>query len=140
MNNPKYIDEFVKEMKRRNFAETTIKNYRNNLESFFKYFERKEHPLHINETEIKEYLGQFSEPNTQRSHHGAIKKFYDICIGQPEKFKYIPYARKNKKLPIVLSQEEVQKMFSVCENLKHKVILAIRNIFTTFVPLLHHEI
>ena len=30
-----------------------------------------------------------------------------------------------KKLPIVLSVEEVQKMFDVCENLKHKVILSL---------------
>jgi site-specific recombinase XerD len=85
----------------------------------------KDHPKNINETDIKEYLGKFQEPNTQRSYHGAIKLFYDICLGQKQKFKHIPYARKSKKLPIVLSPDEVQRMFSVCENLKHKVILAL---------------
>lgn len=46
-------------------------------------------------------------------------------MGQKEKFKHIPYARKNERLPIILSVEEIQKMFSVCDNLKHKVILAL---------------
>lgn len=46
-------------------------------------------------------------------------------MGQKDKFKYIPYARKDNKLPIVLSVEEIQKMFSVCQNTKHKVILAL---------------
>ena len=125
MNFPKYELEFVNEMNRRNYSKETIKNYVSCLKMFFEYFKLKEHPLHINETEIKEYLGKFKVTNTQRSQHGSIKKFYEICIGQKEKFKYIPYARKEQKLPIVLSQEEIQKMFSVCDNKKHKVILAL---------------
>lgn len=125
MNFPKYEVEFVNEMRRRNYSGETIKNYTSCLNVFFNFFKEKEHPIHINEADIKRYLGQFSVTNTQRSHHGAIKKFYDVCIGQKEKFKYIPYARKEQKLPIVLSQGEVQKMFNVCENLKHKVILAL---------------
>lgn len=51
--------------------------------------------------------------------------FYSICLGQKNKFKYIPYAKKSHKLPVVLSVDEVQRMFNVCENKKHKVILAL---------------
>lgn len=125
MNIPKHLDVFTKEMQRRNYSQMTIKNYRSNLGVFFSFFKDREHPLHLNENDIKEYLGKFHEPNTQRSHHGAIKKYFEICLHQPNKFKYIPYCRPNKKLPIVLSQDEIQKMFDVCENLKHKTILAL---------------
>lgn len=125
MNFPKYEQSFIKEMERRNYSTETIKNYVSCLRMFFIFFNDKEHPIHINETDIKNYLGRFSVTNTQRSQHGAIKKFYEICMGQKEKFKYIPYARKEQKLPIVLSESEIQKMFSVCENLKHKVVLAL---------------
>lgn len=124
MNIPKYRDEFVKEMNRRNFCKQTTENYASCLCKFLSVIP-KEHPIHINESDIKEFLGKFSHPNTQRAYHSAIKKFYEICLGQKEKFKYIPYARKEKKLPIVLSQDEIQRMFDVCENLKHKVILAL---------------
>lgn len=125
MKIPKHSDTFVKEMERQGYAKTTVANYASNLQKFFHYFKDKEHPLHLNENHIKEYLGQFDEPNTQRSHHAAIKLYYEICHGQKDKFKYIPYCKQSKKLPIVLSVEEIQRMFDVCENVKHKVILAI---------------
>jgi len=124
MNISEHITHFEQEMKRRNYSQQTIDVYSSNLKSFFAQ-SVKDHPKNINEQDIREFLGKFSEPNTQRSYHSAIKKFYEVSLGQKEKFKYIPYARKNKKLPIVLSQEEVQRMFNVCENLKHKVILAL---------------
>jgi site-specific recombinase XerD len=41
------------------------------------------------------------------------------------KLKYIEYPRSEKKLPIVLSSGEIQAMFDVCQNLKHRVILAL---------------
>lgn len=125
MNFPKYERSFINEMNRRNYSKVTTKNYVSCLKMFFEFFNYKEHPTHVNENDIKTYLGEFSVTNTQRSQHGAIKKFYEICIGQKEKFRYIPYSRKEQKLPIVLSQEEIQKMFSVCANTKHRVILAL---------------
>lgn len=124
MNISEHIRFFEQEMKRRNFGTHTIEIYSSCLKKFFGQ-STKDHPKNINESDIRTFLSGFTEPNTQRSYHSAIKKFYDVCLNQKEKFKYIPYARKNNKLPIVLSQDEIQKMFSVCENLKHKVILAL---------------
>jgi site-specific recombinase XerD len=43
----------------------------------------------------------------------------------PEKISKIPYPKSDKKLPIVLSVDEIQNMFSVCENRKHRAILAL---------------
>lgn len=119
-----HIDEFEKEMKRRNYSENSIKNYVSCLKVFFSQ-SKSDHPKNIHESEIKEFLGKKEIVNTQRNYHSAIKKYFDIIIGQKDKFRYIPYARKEQKLPIVLSVDEIQKMFSVCENKKHKVILAL---------------
>lgn len=124
MDISKHTSDFIKEMKRRNYSNQTIDNYASCIRKFFGE-STKEHPLHINESDIKHFLGKFDEPNTQRAYHSAIKKFYLICMNQKEKFRYIPYAKKSSKLPIVLSQDEIQKMFDVCENLKHKVILGL---------------
>ena len=109
MNISEHIGNFKQEMKRRNFAQNTIDNYVSCLNVFFGK-SKKDHPKNINERDIKDFLVQFAEVNTQRNYHSAIKKFYDVCLGQSDKFKYIPYARKNEKLPIVLSVEEIQKM------------------------------
>jgi integrase/recombinase XerD len=124
MNISEHTSKFIQEMNRRNYAKNTIDNYVSCLNVFFGK-SKKDHPKNINENDIKDFLSQFTTVNTQRNYQGAIKKFYEICLNQKNKFKNIPYARKDKKLPIVLSQDEVQKMFDVCENKKHKVILSL---------------
>ncbi len=124
MNISEHTDNFIQEMSRRNYSKNTIDNYSNCVKHFFAQ-SKKDHPKNINEQDIKVFLGEFTEVNTQRNYHSAIKKFYDVCLGQKNKFKYIPYARKENKLPIVLSQQEIQRMFDVCENAKHRVILAL---------------
>lgn len=124
MDISEHTNNFIQEMKRRNFSENTIENYASCVKYFFGQ-SKKDHPKNINEQDIKDFLAQPKMINTQRNYHSAIKKFYEICLGQKDKFKYIPYARKDNKLPIVLSVEEIQRMFSVCGNKKHKVILAL---------------
>lgn len=124
MNISEHTLTFKQEMRRRKFGEQTVKNYSSYIRKFFDQ-STKDHPKNINEQDIKTFLASFIEPNTQRAYHSAIKKFYEICLHQKEKFKYIPYCRKSKKLPVVLSVEEVQRLFNACTNIKHKTILAL---------------
>lgn len=119
-----HTNNFIQEMKRRNYSQNTIDNYASCIKVFFEQ-STKDHPKNINEADIKQFLAKPTMVNTQRNYHSAIKKFYEICLGQKEKFKHVPYARKEQKLPIVLSVDEIQKMFDVCDNLKHKVILSL---------------
>lgn len=111
-------------MRRRNFSENTIKTYLSCVAFFFSK-SKTDHPKNIHEQEIRNFLCKFSEPNTQRNYHSAIKKFFDICLGQKNKFRYIPYCRKNKKLPIVLSVDEMKRLIFNCTNLKHKTIICL---------------
>src|SRR3990172_7040603 len=59
------------------------------------------------------------------SAHSAIKCFYKYILKQTNKFKFIKYAKRNRRLPIVLSVEEMQRIIYVCSNLKHKTILCL---------------
>lgn len=124
MNISAHIEFFKQEMKRRNYCDNTIKNYASCATHFFSK-SKSDHPKNIHENEIRQYLNQFTEPNTQRSIHGAIKLYFEICLNQKDKFKYLPYAKKSRKLPIVLSQDEVQRIFNVCDNRKHRAIMAL---------------
>lgn len=124
MNVSAHMTLFEQEMMRRQMSVYTIKTYLTNATIFFNQ-SQSDHPKNVYEHEVRDFLTKFDEPNTQRSYHSAIKKFFEICLHQPNKFRYIPYAKQSKKLPIVLAVDEIQKMFNVCENLKHKVILAL---------------
>jgi len=122
----KYMNEFRKELERKFFRPKSIDNYVSCIGVFLNYFnEKKTHPIKINESDIKDYLWQFDEQNTQRAHHSAIKCFYKYVLRQPNKFKYIEYAKRNRRLPIVLSVEEMQSIIFSCSNLKHKTILCL---------------
>lgn len=126
MNIGKYLDLYSEDMTLKNYSEKTIKNYKNQLSLFLRNFcNSATKPSEINESQIKEWLLQSKTVNTLRIRHSAIKFFYNTTIGQPLKMKRIPYPRPDKKLPIVLSQDEIQRMFDVCQNLKHKTILAL---------------
>jgi site-specific recombinase XerD len=124
MNISEHKQKFIQEMKRRGYSQKSIINYESCIQVFLSKID-KDHPKNINETEIKNFLSNCIRANTQRNYQSAIKLFYDICFNQKNKFKNIPYTKAEKKLPIVLSKDEVQKMFDVCENTKHKVILAL---------------
>lgn len=93
--------------------------------SFLNYFKNEIEPKAIDNEKIKIWLLEALTINSRKHRLCALNSFYKITVGMPSKIQKIPYPKSEKKLPIVLSQEEVQKMFSACENLKHKVILAI---------------
>ena len=124
MNVSEHVTFFIQEMTRRHFSKMTVKNYASCIEIFFRQ-STKDHPKNINENDIRAFLSKFTTANTQRAYHSAIKKFHEVCLGQKEKFKYIPYCHADRRLPVILSQEEIQKLFSVITNLKHKAITAL---------------
>lgn len=126
MNIEKYVELYSKDLQLKNYANNTIENYVCQVEMFLKYFEPVANkPSEISERQIKEWLLMAKTINSRKHKLSAIKLFYSLTGKQPMKMKYIEYPRSEKKLPVVLSQEEVQRMFDVCDNIKHKVILSL---------------
>ncbi len=124
MNIADHVLLFEQEMDRRKFSIQTIQNYSSCLKKFFGQ-SIKDHPKNISESDIRLFLSTIKESNTQRAYHSAIKKFYEICLRQKDKFKFLPYAKKSNKTPIILDQSEIQKMFDVCSNEKHRCIMFV---------------
>lgn len=125
MNQINYIEAFRKEIQRKMYRPESVKNYVSCITKFLYHFSDRKDPKYINEQDIKDFLYQFKEHNTQRGYHSAIKCFYKYVCRQPNKFKYIEYAKRNRKLPIVLSVEEMQRLIFCCSNLKHKTIICL---------------
>lgn len=106
-------------------SEATQKNYKSQVWCFLNHFKNEVEPKAIDNEKIKIWLLETQTINTRKHRLCALNSFYKITVGMPSKIARIPYPKSEKKLPIVLSQDEVQRMFDVCENLKHKVILAL---------------
>lgn len=126
MNIGKYIQQYSEDLRLKNYASSSIENYCSQVALFLKHHEKvATKPSEISEKQIKEWLLKSNSINARKHRISAVKLFYKYTGEQPLKFKHIEYPKADKKLPIVLSVAEIQKMFSACENLKHKVILAL---------------
>lgn len=126
MNIGKCIQLYSEDLRLKNYSESTIENYRTQVSLFLNDHQCvATKPSEISERQIKEWLLKANTINSRKHRLSAVKLFYKLTGKQPLKFRHIEYPKADKKLPIVLSQEEMQKMFSVCENTKHKVVLAL---------------
>lgn len=126
MNIGKYIEMYSNDLKLKNYSQNTIDNYCSQVKCFLTHFESvATKPSEISEAKIKEWLLLANSINGRKHRLSAVKLFYKYTGKQPLKFKHIEYPRSDKKMPVVLSQQEIQAMFTACENTKHKVILAL---------------
>lgn len=125
MNIRKYIDDYSRDIQLVYNSEATKENYKSQVWRFLNHFKDEVEPKSIPNEKIKDWLLEAKTINSRKHRLCAINSFYKITVGMPSKIQKIPYPKSEKKLPIVLSQDEVQKMFDVCENLKHKVILTL---------------
>lgn len=125
MNIRKYIDDYSRDIQLVYNSEATKENYKSQVWRFLNHFKDEVEPKAIPNEKIKDWLLEAKTINSRKHRLCAINSFYKITVGMPSKIQKIPYPKSEKKLPIVLSQDEVQKMFDVCENLKHKVILTL---------------
>jgi len=126
MNIGKYQRQLTDWMNYKRYSPESVKNYVSCLGKFLAHFDgQATKPSEISAEKIKLFLTQFNEPNTHRAYLSAIKLFYAKVGNQPDKLDKVEYPRGSKKLPIVLSKDEVQRMFAVCSNTKHKVIMAL---------------
>jgi site-specific recombinase XerD len=54
----------------------------------------------------------------------ALRFFYRSCLGKTDwAIARMPYQRKRRTLPEILSPEEIAAIFDACHNLKHKTLL-----------------
>jgi site-specific recombinase XerD len=125
MDYRKWVEKFSTDIKLKYSSENTIQTYTGVVCVFLKNFSHLREPKEITCEQIKSWLLDAKTVNSRKHRLSALKLFYELTIGQPKKISNIPYPKGEKKLPIILSQIEIQKMFDVCQNLKHKTILAL---------------
>lgn len=121
----KWTDKYSIDCRLKYSSVSTQNNYISQVKSFLFFFRDQIEPKSIPNDLIKSWLLEATTINTRKHRLCALNSFYSLTVRMPDKIGKIPYPKAEKKLPIVLSVDEVQAMFNVCENLKHKVILAL---------------
>lgn len=125
MDYGKWIERYSADCRLKYPSEATRKNYISQIISFCNRFKNYEQPKSIPTEDIKNWLLESKTPNTRNHKLCAIKSFYELTVGMPLKLDRIPFSKKEQKLPMPLSKEEVELLFKNCDNLKHKAIMSL---------------
>lgn len=121
------FEDLRRELLSKKYSYKTVKGYIYYNRDFLNFTGKL--PSDINENDIKDYLLYLAEEkqsatSTLNQAINALKFYYGSML--KKKFLYeIKRPRKDRKLPVVLSQEEIVKILSTVENIKHKAILMI---------------
>lgn len=121
------IELMKKELVRRHYSPRTVETYAFCLNKFLLWLGGKE-PRRINKRDIKDYLDWLCERRVAASTLNlslqALKFALENVLNK-NFFVNLPYSKVPKRLPEVLTQSEVVKLFSAIENQKHSLMVRL---------------
>jgi integrase/recombinase XerD len=118
------LKELEIELKLRNLSPNTIKFYLTYNKKFLDYI--KKEPEQITQQDIKEYLSFLFSKNLKASSINLILsslKFFYAEILKKKIFTDIKPPKIEKKLPTVLTKEEVKRLIEATKNKKHRLLI-----------------
>ena len=119
----KYLEKLI----RKRYSPNTIKTYMSCMRSFIAEFHDQDLKT-ITSQQINDYILNLIRiknisSSQQNQRISAIKFYYEQVLGRKKQYYLLTRPRKEKKLPNVLTVEEVERIIKQCRNLKHKCIL-----------------
>ena len=116
----------IEELRRGNFAETTIRSYVHGVEHFSRHFHRRPDqlgPQHIRQYQAMLFSKLKFSPNTVSQRLGALRFFYIKVLKKNWSVAETPYPRKVIRLPEILSPEEVARLIDAAELPFYRILL-----------------
>jgi integrase/recombinase XerD len=119
----RYIDD----LRLKNFSAKTIKVYVHAVAKFARHFGRS--PDQLSQQDVREYLVHLMERGVARSTavvvRNALRHLYTDTLGRPDCLEKLPRPKREQRLPVVLSRDEVQRLFTTVTNLKQKALFMV---------------
>lgn len=121
--------EYIDQLKMKRYSANTIRTYTDLFEEFINYYPQL-NPKEISEKEIISFIRYLVDERKisasyQNQSINAIKFYYEQVLGGRRKFYFIERPQRERRLPVVLSEEEVVRLFEVTDNVKHKSLLML---------------
>jgi len=122
----KYFEKLKDELISRKYSSHTIDSYIRYNREFLQFSDANINA--VTDEMVKTYLRYLSEnqkysASTLNGAINALKFFYSTVLKRGIVFERIMRPKKDKKLPIVLSAEEVMKIIDSTSNLRHRLLL-----------------
>src|SRR3989344_7158494 len=120
----KEIEKLKTELKIRGFSPMTVRNYSFFVEKFLNF--SKKDSADLDEDDAKKYISNLFDSkskNTIMLAAAALKFFYIEVLGK--EFSKIKIPKKDKRLPEVLTKDEVKRLIDSASNRKSRLIISL---------------
>ena len=117
------------ELRLRNYSPKTIKAYLSCIRMFARHIAPRL-PKDAEQTDIRSYLlflleQKESPAGTVNQVHNALKFLYEELYRRPLVIRDLPRPKKERRLPVVLSTDEVRRLLNAPTNPKHRLMLSL---------------
>jgi site-specific recombinase XerD len=117
---------FIEDLELRNLRDNTKRAYVRAVAQFALFFGKS--PELLGREEIREYLlylvrEKKASESSYRQVLSALRFLYRTTLGKDWVVEGIPHTKSDKKLPVVMSMDEVERVFNAITSLKHRAIL-----------------
>lgn len=121
-------ESYLQKLELKKYSNNTVRSYISSFEDFINYYSDKD-INHLNENDIREYIQLMVQEKRSNSYINiainSIKFYYEIVQGMPNRLYSIERPRTKKKLPSILSKEDVRSIIENTNNLKHRCIVSL---------------
>lgn len=122
----KLREHMIEDLRLRNVAENTIVCYVRAVQQYAVFFGRS--PDQLDSKHLRQYLLHLIEvkkvsQGTYNQKVAALRFFYRETLKQPAYVEGVCFTKKERKLPVVLSHDEVRRFLAALDSLKHRAIL-----------------
>ncbi|MBI5148368.1 tyrosine-type recombinase/integrase [Candidatus Pacearchaeota archaeon] len=118
------LEKLKTEMKLRGFSDKTISSYLFFNEKFLQFINKK--PEEITTDDVKRYLAELIDKKSRSTVSlaiSAIKFFYEAIL--KKNFEELKIPKLEKKLPIVLTKQEIKHLIEASETKKSSLLLSV---------------
>lgn len=116
----------IEDLNIRNYSPRTVECYVHHVAEFARHFQCS--PDQLGPEEIRAYqiyLSQERKVSWSLFNQAvcALRFFYNVTLARNYPREHIPFGKRPKKLPVVLSREEVARLFACVKHPKHRMLL-----------------
>ena len=119
--------EMAQELRLKGYRFKTRKAYLGHVERFIRFHQKD--PKSLGETEARAYVYELLESGKSHSYVNqcvsALRFFMQNILGNTSAVERLPRPKKERKLPNILSGEEVSRLLEAVTNPKHRAIMLL---------------
>jgi integrase len=118
----------LEELERRNYSAGTTRRYLRFVERFAQHFGKS--PDKLGPDHLRSYQAYLLRerklcPGTVENHVAALRFFFVRTLRRHEFREFLPYPKSPRKLPNILSQEEVARLINASSSLFQRTLLMV---------------